>query len=150
MMHGLFQSFQKRNKMFSSRERKKKKERDRKKKLGSKVPLFHGVFFSFSKGTSSSRRGEPTPLWLGGRVLPVPSFHTNEDELVTGAFGEEQCHDSSARLWGDRLRHQLFGRVGERNASGSPRLAPPRCRVDIVADPPPPPPLSRPAEGPPQ
>jgi len=85
-------------KCFQAEREKKKKERDRKKKLGSKVPLFHGVFFSFSKGTSSSRRGEPTPLWLGGRVLPVPSFHTNEDELVTGAFGEEQCHDSSARL----------------------------------------------------
>lgn len=64
--------------MFSSR----KKKRDRKKKL--KSSSFSWVFRYFEQPL-----GGADPALVGGCVLPVLSFNTNEEELVMGGLVEK-------------------------------------------------------------
>lgn len=58
-----------------------------------KFLFFHGCISSSHWGV-----GGAVPALVGGCVLLVPSFNTNEEELVMRAFGEEHSVKTAARV----------------------------------------------------
>lgn len=107
MMHGLFQSFQSETKRFQAEKETERRSWVKKFLFFMFFSVFFLQVFRWATGgrcASSDRR-----------------LRASSAELVMGGVGggfrrRAQCQDRSARLQGDRLRHQL-GRAGGRRAS---------------------------------
>lgn len=77
---------------FQAEKKERKKERQKEVRLKS---LFHVCFFRYFE----QPLGGADPALVGGCVLPVLSFNTNEEELVMGAFGEEHSVKTAAHVY---------------------------------------------------